>query len=119
MFNKREKYIFKAIYDLSAGKSTCLISPTEILQKIPYNLDITKRDFEDILKTLEYDGYLELIISDNKGEKIYCVTLTAKGLGYNRELVHYKRMIYFKIIFTLSLALLSFIVTRLLLWLFI
>ena len=114
MLNKKEKYIFKAIYDSSAGKNTCLVSPTDILKRIPYNININKREFEDIVKTLEYDGYLELITSDNKGEKVYCITLTTKGLGFNRELVHYKRMIYFKIILTLSMALLSFIVTMVL-----
>lgn len=114
MLNKKEKYVFKAITDLSAGKNTFLVSPVEILKKIPYSLDITKRDFEDILKTLEYDGYFELINSDNKGEKVYCITITSKGQGFDRELVHYKRMIYFKIILTLLTAVLGFIVTKIL-----
>ena len=117
MLNKREKSVLKIIIDLSAGKSTCLLSPTKILKRIPYSINISKRDFEDVLKTLEYDGYLELIESDSKGEKVYCITLTTKGQGFNRELIHYKRMIYFKLILTLVFALLSFVVTRILMWL--
>lgn len=114
MLNKKEKSVIKIIIDLSAGKSTCLIAPTEILKRIPYSLSMTKREFEDILKTLVYDGYIEFIESDNKGEKVYCITLTSKGQGFNRELIHYKRMIYFKLALTLGGALLGYIVTRIL-----
>ena len=114
MLNKREKSVIKAVLDLCSGKSTCLIAPTEILKKISYNIDISKRDFEEILKTLEYDGYLEIIESDNKGERIYCITITSKGQGFSRELIHYKRTIYFKLALTLITALIGFLVTKVL-----
>ena len=112
MLNKKEKYVLKAILDLSGGKNTVLLAPVEILKRIPYNIGITKREFKDILKTLEYDGYFELIESDNKGELVYCITLTAKGQGFDRELLHYRRMVYFKVILTIATAILGFIVTR-------
>jgi DNA-binding MarR family transcriptional regulator len=114
MLNKKEKSILKIILDLSSGKNVCLVSPTEVLKRIPYSLSVSKRDFEDILKTLEYDGYIELTESDKKGERIFCITITLKGQGFNRELIHYKRMIYFKLTLTLATALLGFIITRLL-----
>lgn len=114
MLNKKEKTVLKTILNLSAGKDACLISPTDILKRIPYNINISKRDFKDILQTLEYDGYLEIIESDNKGEKVYCITLTTKGQGFNRELIHYKRTIYFKIGLTLFTAVLGFVITKIL-----
>ena len=42
MLNKKEKYVLKAILDLSGGKSTVLLPPIEILKRIPYNIDISK-----------------------------------------------------------------------------
>jgi predicted transcriptional regulator len=115
MLNRKEKSVLKVILDLSGGKTTCLIPPVEILKRISYSISLSKRDFEDILKTLQYDGYIELIETDNKGAKVYCITLTTKGQGFNRELIHYKRMIYFKLTLTLAGAVLGYIVTRILL----
>ncbi len=115
MLNKKEKFVLKAILDLSGGKSTVLLPPVEILKRIPYNISLSKRELKDILKTLEYDGYFELIESeDSKGERVYCIALTAKGQGFDRELLHYRRMVYFKIILTIATAILGFIVTRIL-----
>jgi predicted transcriptional regulator len=114
MLNKKEKYVLKTILDLSAGKSTCLLPPVEILSKIPYSINLTKKEFIDILKTLEYDGYLEFVESDSKGEKVLCITLSAKGLGFYREIIHYRRVIYFKLALTLVTAVLGFIITRIL-----
>ena len=114
MFNKKEKYVLKTILDLSGGKNVCLLSPVEILSKIPFSINLTQKEFLSILKTLEYDGYLEFVESDSKGEKMLCITLTPKGQGFYRELIHYRRVIYFKLILTVATAILGFLITRLL-----
>lgn len=114
MLSKKEKHVFKAIYELSAGRETFLITPTEVLTRIPFKINISRQEVENLIKTLIFDGYMELINSDKKGETIYCVTLTTKGFGFKRELVQHKRTIYFKIILTLATAVLGVIVTKLL-----
>lgn len=114
MLNKKEKHIFKAIFDIANGRETFLITPNEILHKIPFSVNVSRREFEDILKTLEYDGYLERIDSDKKGDKIYCLTLTNKGMGFDRELLRNKRTVYFKVVLTLATATLGVIVTKIL-----
>lgn len=114
MLNKKEKYVLKTILDLSGSKSVVLLSPVEILSQIPFSINLTPKEFFGIMKTLEYDGYLEFVESDSKGEKMLCITLSAKGQGFYRELIHYRRVIYFKLILTIATAVLGFLVTRLL-----
>lgn len=116
MLSKKERKIFEVIFSLSAGRQTFLVTPHEILKQISYSINLTRREFEDILKTLVYDGYMELTPSDKKGEVIYCITLSTKGLGFDREILQYKRAIYFKVALTLATAIMGVIVTRLLSW---
>ncbi|MBR7186555.1 MAG: hypothetical protein IKD43_03615 [Clostridia bacterium] len=80
-----------AIFSLSQGKERFLVSPYEILAMLPPKAKFDEDRLECVLQSLELDGYFELVYSDRKGEKTYCVHMRESGLAYRRQDVQRKR----------------------------
>ncbi len=98
-----------AVYGVCLEKATQLISPVDLI-RLSGVQGITQNKLERIMEDLSADGYFDLIYSDRRGERIYCVTLTDKGKGYSRERKVHKRYILMRLCLTVSLAILSFII---------
>jgi hypothetical protein len=118
MLNKQENEVMSVIYEMSQGKDSCLISPSEIISRLPEKGEYNDAKLNKILKSLELDDYFDVIHSDRKGDQIYCITLHTKGFAYKRTSIQLKRTLYFRIGLTIAFAILSFVVGRILIGLF-
>ena len=114
MLNKLEEKILSTVKDLCSDKSSCLVTPTDILRVSGLGGVIDSVQLEDILKTLSFDDYFDLIYSSRKGEKVYCISLQEKCIKYQRNKILIKRDLKYKFILTVSFAVLSFIIGLLL-----
>ncbi|MFA5449754.1 MAG: hypothetical protein WC292_04885 [Clostridia bacterium] len=88
----------------------CLITPLEILAKIPYKVTFSESDLPNVMNALAIDGYFEYEEANKKGEPIYLVSLKEKGLAYDRDKRTAKKKIYRRIATTIAFALLSYLV---------
>lgn len=111
MFNdslsKREQAVMSAVFQLSQGKDRFLVSPQEIIAQLPPRLKCDEERLCHELKSLELDGYFELLESDRKGERVFVVQMKDAGLSFRRSDAVRKRKMYYKIAATVALALLS------------
>lgn len=80
-----------AIFLLSQGKERFLVSPYEILAVLPEKAKFDEEKLERVLSSLELDGYFELVFSDRKGEKTYCIHMHEAGLAFRRQDVKRRR----------------------------
>lgn len=85
-----------AIFSLSLGKERFLAAPCEILAALPPKAGYDEESLERVLRSLELDGYFQLIISERKGEKTYVVLMREAGLSYKRSDSQRKRTVAFK-----------------------
>ena len=118
MLTKQENEVMGVIFDLCQGKDSCLISPVELIKNLPEKAVYDETKLNKILKSLELDDYFDIIHSDRKGDKIFCITLHTKGFAYKRTSQQIKRNLYLRIALTVGFAILSFIVGRILISLF-
>lgn len=117
MLTKSEKAIMSVIYDKCGNDGSCLISVNEISVSL-HRRGISDKKIKSTLKSLELDGYYDLIVCDKGGEEYYCINFQAKGYSYKRESEQFKRAVLSKIIFAVVTALITFFVTRLLFMIF-
>ena len=110
MLSKLEDKVMLAVRKACLDKNSCLVSPKEIISALDLNGQISQKSIEDILLSLSYDGYFDLIYSDRKGERIYCITLNEKGFAYQRQKQVIKRNLRYKLIVTVAFAVLSFVI---------
>lgn len=99
-----------AVFSLSEGKERFLVSPYELLAALPPRLNFDEEKLYRVLKSLELDGYFELIESDRKGERVYVVHMRETGLSFRRSDAVRKRKMYYKIAVTVLCGVLSALV---------
>lgn len=109
--DKREKVIMDIVYASASHKSgQCLLSPVEVLQKIPLKISIKEDDLEPLFYNLSLEGYFYYEKADFKGDLMYLFTLKDKGLSYDRDKKNKKRSLIIKIASTVAFALLAALV---------
>jgi len=111
MLNKVEKQIMKYFYSRCYNKESCLIKPDDIKISLIPDLEINDTELDRAVNNLIYDGYIDLVVSDNKGSPIYCVSLKSKGQAFLREMENTKKENRYLIIRSIALALLGVAVT--------
>ena len=94
--NKRENEVMQAVFSLSLGKQRFLVAPCEILAALPPKARFDEEILDRTLRSLELDGYFQLIESERKGEKVYVVLMHEAGLAYQRSDIQRKRTVAFK-----------------------
>ena len=94
--NKREDAVMNAVFTLSAGRERLIAAPYDILALLPPKLKFDEEKLDRILKDLGMDGYFEVIESDRKGEKVYVLHLTTRGMNYRRRDSQLRRGIWFR-----------------------
>ncbi len=114
MFNeslsKRENVVMSAVFQLSEGKERFLVAPYELLALLPPRLNFNEEKLYRTLRSLELDGYFELIESDRKGESVFVVHMREAGRSFRRSDALRKRRIYYKIAVTVLCGMLSALV---------
>ena len=118
MLNKKESEVMNAVYELSAGKNVCLVSPSELLALLPPRGKYTEEVLEKILDALALDDYFELLSSERKGEKMYVISLRANGYAFKRGYIQMKRDVALKIFWAVASAIIAFLVGLILKWIF-
>ncbi len=108
MLNRVESKVMLALFSECKDKNAILISPTDLVKLIDGTA--SESGVEKIMQDLSSDGYFDLVYSDRRGERVYCVTLLEKGKGYLRNLKVMKRTLVFRLCVTIVLAFVSFII---------
>lgn len=111
MLNKNEKKVLKVLLELCQNKNTCLTSHEEIVKHLSSKDYLTRKEVDDIINNLVLQGYIDNILTDNKGKKCYCVTIQSKGESFLREEKDNRKVLFKRIGITVALAVLSFVVT--------
>ena len=114
MFNeslsKRENAVMSAVFQLSEGKERFLASPYEMIALLPPRMNFDEEKLYRALRSLELDGYFELIESDRKGERVFVVHMREAGRSFRRSDALRKRKMFYKIAVTVVCGVLSALV---------
>ena len=110
LINKNEKILMDIIIKKCENTDTCLVKPQELIDSFPAKNPTDEQKLNALLKSLELDNYFELINTDKNGEKVFCIILSAKGMGYTRQKAQDKKALYFKIGLAIGSAIVTFIV---------
>lgn len=110
MLNRKESEVMNAVYSLCHEKGICLISPAELLSLLPHGKRYTESELERVLSELALDNYFELLSSERKGEKMYVISMRANGFAFKRGNVQMKRNLALKLFWTITSAVVAFLV---------
>ena len=111
MLNKKENTIMAFIFDKAHTRGSCLLTPSDLIVAGLPDFILTQDDVKKILDLLELDGYIEVVLSDKNGEKVYCISLKAKGEAFKRQKQISRKSLRNRILITVALAVLSACVT--------
>lgn len=111
VLGKKEKVLMDVVYEVasvSAG-GQCLVSPIELLEKIPYKVDFRESDLEETMNKLMLDNYFAYEKARTiSGDLRYVITLKDNGISYLRDKEVSRRKIALRIVLTIAIAALSF-----------
>lgn len=117
VLGRKEKVLMDVIYK-QASRSVngqCLVSPYDMLSKIPYRIDFRESDLEETLNQLVLDNYFEYEkAKKSTGDVMYHITLRENGISYQRDKIVSRRKLVFRIITTIIIAGLSFSIKHIL-----
>ena len=99
-----------AVFRLSEGKERFLAAPYELLAMLSPRLKFDEEKLYRALRSLELDGYFELIESDRKGERVFVIIMHDSGRSFQRSDKQRRRRMYYKIAVTLLCGILSALV---------
>lgn len=109
--NKKEKALMEVVYTAARPSGgQCLITPLELLNRIPYKVEFRENDLEPVMEALSLDGYFEYESATRKGEPVFCIILKEKGNSYMRDKRNARIKIYKRIATTIAFALLGYLV---------
>lgn len=114
MLNGKERKVMQYLYTTCMGKRSVLVDPNDILNYLQPKYEINNIELAEILNGLVIDNYIDIVNSDKNGKLIYCISLKAKGEGYEREVKNSKKKLYLLLTRTIILACISFAVTMIL-----
>ncbi|HHU43879.1 MAG: hypothetical protein QM214_03825 [Bacillota bacterium] len=111
VLNRKEKALLNIVYKTAVNKNgQCLLTPLDILQKIPYKLEFTENDLDKVLNDLALDDYFTVDKAKHHGEIVYVLALKEKGLSYIRDKKKARKKLYIRIITAILIAIMSFII---------
>ncbi|MFA6765785.1 MAG: hypothetical protein WCS45_01880 [Clostridia bacterium] len=111
VLNRKEKALLNIVYKTAVNKNgQCLLTPLDILQKIPYKLEFTENDLDKVLNDLALDDYFTVDKAKHHGEIVYVLALKKKGLSYIRDKKKARKKLYIRIITAILIAIMSFII---------
>lgn len=109
MLDKKESKVMDVLFSQCSGKDSLLISPIDLMNMADLKT-IGEKAVERIVTDLCYDGYFDLVYSDRRGERVFCVTLTDKGKSYGRAVKQQKRNLLYRLILSVFFAVVSFLI---------
>lgn len=118
MLKRKYEQVLKVLNDNAYKGESCIISPSTIVAFVGNEKVVNDKNVEEILTFLCSSDYLDMVLSDKKGEKFYCITLLKKGKNYRQEKSQEIKNIRSRIVLAVVCALVSFIVGKILLAIF-
>lgn len=118
MLKKCEEKVLKVISDNAFEGSTCLISKSAILAFIGKDRQIDENSLDGVINSLYANDYIDYVLSNQRGEDVYCITLLKKAKNYKEVKKREYLAVKNKILLAVLGAIVSFIVGRILLFLF-
>ena len=109
MLTRYENDVMRAVYCLCDGTDGCLISPLDIMSILPAGRKYSQQRVDDALNALQTDGYLDVISSERKGEKMYVISLKESGRAYKRNEKQKRLDVLYKIFLALVGATATFV----------
>ena len=109
MLEKGKKKILSFLIKLCKERQAILISPTDLLNNISIK-EYSQEQLEKKVIELSNEGYFDLVYSDRRGEKVYCITLLEKGKSYFRKERTERQNLVKRFFLTIGFAVLSFLV---------
>jgi len=110
MLSRKEKIVMSYILNSSNGKTTCLLSPLDVIHALEPKYSANEIEIQALLDGLSQENYISLVNSDKNGELIYCITILPKGRAFTREEKNIKKTWTNALIRTVILAVVSFVV---------
>jgi hypothetical protein len=103
---KKERALLHTVLSFAdkTPDAVCLVQPLELFKELPYDLDYKPDELEPTLKGLMLDDYLDYIVTDKRGELVYCITMHQKGLSFARMERAWKKSIKNRIMITIAMA---------------
>ena len=111
VLGKKERVLMNVIYKEASASSNgqCLISPLDLLLKLPYKVDFRESDLEETMNQLSLENYFEYEKArKTNGEPMYIITLGDNGIRYQRDRAVARKKLVFRIMLTIAIAALSF-----------
>ncbi len=111
VLGKKEKVLMDVVYSIASVSSNgqCLVSPIDLLSKIPYYVDFRESDLEETMNQLTLDSYFSYDKArTTTGDPMYIITLRDNGISYQRDKIVAKRKLAFRLIITALVAAFSF-----------
>jgi hypothetical protein len=118
MLKKKYESVLKVLNDNAYKGESLIISPSSIVAFCGNEKLVNDKNVEDVLKSLCSSDYIDMVLSDKKGETFYCITLLKKGKNYKQEKSQEIKNIKSRIILAVVCALVSFIVGKILIAIF-
>ncbi|MEG1612838.1 MAG: hypothetical protein RR357_01595 [Clostridia bacterium] len=106
---KKERALLHVIISMAEKNSEaiCLVKPLDVFKALPYDLDYTPDELEPMMKGLQLDDYFDFIVTDKKGDLIYCVTMHQKGLSFARVERAWRKSLLNRILITAAMGIVS------------
>lgn len=111
MLGRYEHSVMGAVYALCDGKDGCLVSPLDIMSIMSSAKKNSPERIDGALKALQSGGYVDIISSERRGEKMYVISLKGEGADYPRLARARRRDLAYKILLAFIGALATFIFT--------
>lgn len=117
VLGRKEKVLMNVIYKKASRSKNgqCLVTPLELLNKIPYGVDFKESDLEETLNQLTLDNYFECDRARTSGgEPMYVITLKENGISYLRDRKVSHRKLLIRIVTAILIAILGFVIKAIL-----
>ena len=109
MLDKKERMVMQFLSEVCQNKRSYLISAEQIAQYVSKKFLLSIAEIDDILISLNKDGYLDFVISDSKHGYYYVITLKNKGITYKKDQKKKKKELIILFLRTLGITILSFV----------
>ena len=117
MLTAKELDILKTIMSQCGQKQSVLVAEEKLLASLK-NKNFSAQDLEDMINSLQVEGYFDVIRCYRGQNKLFCFTPKLKGRYYQRERKQLYGNLVVKVLFAVLGSVVAFIVTRLLYGLF-